>query len=200
MGMSSASTLTTKMIAHFKPKFTIMVGIAAGIGGGKNYGDIIIPSEIWNYSGGKYVSNDENNLLAFIPDPKNIQLDPKLREQFSQDFSHILFEIKKNWDNHPLYDLKIISGPLACGSAVVANTDIVKTLITNHSRKTVGLDMESYGVFYATLNSYGEKVLPICIKSICDFADAGKSDDHQKYAAYTSAMFMKYFIENHLDL
>ena len=65
-------------------------------------------------------------------------------------------------------------------------------------RKTVGLDMESYGMFYATNNGTGLKATPICIKSICDFADSRKGDGFQKYAAYTSASFMKHLFETQL--
>jgi nucleoside phosphorylase len=58
--------------------------------------------------------------------------------------------------------------------------------------------MESYGMFHAAVNSNSLASLPICIKSVCDFADGGKGDKYQKYAAYTSAEFMKYLIQNEL--
>ena len=112
-----------------------------------------------------------------------------------------MFNIKKNYEGEkPSEDLSIISdGTIACGSAVVANIGIVDTLIKLHARKVTGIDMESYGVFFAceNLNSICK---PICIKSICDFANSDKSDDYQKYAAYTSANFVKYFIESELEL
>ena len=58
--------------------------------------------------------------------------------------------------------------------------------------------MESYGVFYAAINSYISRSIPICIKSISDFADQKKGDDYQQYSAYTSAAFSKELIENRL--
>ena len=39
----------------------------------------------------------------------------------------------------------------------------------------------------------------ICIKSICDFADANKGDSAQKYAAFTSTLFAKKLIEEDLE-
>ncbi len=202
MGMAAAATLTTKLLSQYKPKYIIMVGIAAGIADDNSYGDIIFPSDIWNYSSGKYVKNEKsenNELIDFIPDPKYIQLNPRLKEKSLQNFDEVLFKIKKKWNETILHDLKLLSGPMACGSSVVANEKVVKNLIKNHARKTVGLDMESYGVFYAANYSYGENTVPICIKSICDFADSSKNNNFQRYAAYTSAQFMKHFIENHLD-
>lgn len=81
----------------------------------------------------------------------------------------------------------------------VANENVVRELITTHSRNTVGLDMESYGVFYSANNINEQRTIPICIKSICDFANNQKNDTFQNYAAYTSAEFAKYLILNQLD-
>lgn len=200
MGMAAASTLTSKIMHHYKPKYIIMVGIAAGVGKDKNFGDIIVASEVWNYSSGKYVAKSgTEDLLNFEPDPKSLSLDPMLSGKMSIDYSNILFEIKNKWHDDVSTELKIIIGPLACGNAVVANEKIVQHLIQAHSRKTAGLDMESYGMFYATQNSYGIKATPICIKSICDFADAKKGDGFHSYSAYTSSQFAKYLIENTLQ-
>ncbi len=193
MGMASATTLSTKMIEHFKPKYLIMVGIAAGIGKDKNLGDIIIPSEVWNYSSGKYVEskNGQEAMLSFLPDPVSIPLETTIREIVAQDFKERLFKIKSEADGAPDNDLKVVIGPMACGAAVVANKDIVEELIKKHHRKTVGLDMESYGIFFAAKNAVVTGTIPICVKSICDFADVDKDDSAQKYAAFTSTLFVK---------
>lgn len=199
MGMAAAATLSSKILQHFKPQFLIMVGIAAGIGEGKDFGDIIIANEAWNYSSGKYVCGGSGQaLLNFLPEPQRISLNNKLLGQLSIDFSEVLFKIKKSWTDKINNELKVIIGPLACGTAVVANGEIVEQLIKPHSRKTVGLDMESYGMFYAVNNATGVDTVPLCIKSICDFADAKKGDGFQRYAAYTSSSFTKYLIENTL--
>ncbi len=201
MGMAAAATLSTKMIEHFKPKYIIMVGIAAGIGNDKNLGDIIIPSEVWNYSSGKYTENKngQESMLSFLPDPVSIPLEAKIREIASQDFKERLFRIKNEADDAPDNELKVVIGPMACGAAVVANKDIVEELIKKHHRKTVGLDMESYGMFFAAKNVVETGTIPICIKSICDFADVNKGDSVQKYAAFTSTLFAKKMIEEDLE-
>lgn len=203
MGMPAAAVLTLKLIFHYHPKYVIMVGIAAGIDRKNHFGDIIIPEEVWNYSNGKYTtaSDDSQGLLKLAPDPRLLPLNPEMRDLIAQkDYSNILFKIKQQYQGQkPDCDLNIISGPMACGSAVIANKEIVEKLVTTHSRKTVGLDMESYGVFYAANNMNAQKTIPICIKSICDFADNQKSDAYQDYAAYTSAEFTKFLVSNELD-
>ena len=203
MGMVAASALATKIIMHFNPKYLIMPGIAAGIGD-YHYGDIMFPKFVYDYSSGKYIkpqNEGDQGVIGFEPDPKYCSLDQRIFEKSKQDFSDVLYNIKKEYEGiKPNEDLKLIpAGTIACGSAVVANSEIVDKLIKSHARKVTGLDMESYGVFFACecMNSICK---PLCIKSVCDFANSEKSDDYQKYAAYTSASFVKYFIENELEL
>jgi nucleoside phosphorylase/CheY-like chemotaxis protein len=197
MGMAAAAVLTSKIIDHYKPRYIIMTGIAAGVGDGKSFGDIIIPSIVWNYSSGKYVEEESSPLPQFKPAPSSINLDVNIAEIVKLNFQEVLNKISHDYPDTtlPRDRLKIIIGPMACGSAVVANKSIIDSLVKEHNRKTVGLDMESYGVFYAVEHCAGKKPTVICMKSISDFADGDKGDVYQKYAAYTSASFARYFIE-----
>ena len=40
--------------------------------------------------------------------------------------------------------------------------------------------------------------LALVAKSICDFADSTKSDQYQKFAAYTSSGYVKYLLDHYL--
>jgi nucleoside phosphorylase len=93
-----------------------------------------------------------------------------------------------------------VTGPLACGSSVVANRAVVEKQVLSLFPKTVGLDMESYSVAFTCQNCKEPRPTPILVKSICDFADSEKSDQYQKFAAYTSAGYTKYLLENILPL
>lgn len=197
MGIAASSVLTTKLINNFKPKYIAMVGIAAGKKGEGNYGDIIVPTEVWDYGSGKVVENDEvegeNSNFLFKPDPKYLVLEVEIKELLNKDYTEVLNRIKSDWPgDSPSTALEIIKGPMACGSVVVQNEDIIKKYIDPYNRKLKGLDMESYGVFYAAENSYRPKPKVIVCKSICDFADKEKNDKYQSYAAYTSAKFLYY--------
>ncbi len=203
MGMVSASITATNIYKHFKAKYIFVVGIAAGIGD-LNYGDILVPSSVWNYTSGKYI--DTNGELEFLPEPKSIDLDVKLASILQRDYSEVLTVIHDKWPTNNEIDLNIKNTklslcckPLATGTAVVANMQIVKEFVLKHSRKTQGLDMEAYGVFYACSMVCNDKPIAICIKSISDFADKNKSDGYQQYASYTSASFAKYLITEVLD-
>jgi nucleoside phosphorylase len=205
MGMTAASVLTTKIINNFKPRYVSMVGIAAGKRGEGNFGDIIIPTEVWDYGSGKIAAKEEGeegetaNYL-FRPDPKYISLEVEMKEIVNKDYSEMLQRIRDSWvAPKPESVLKVIKGPLACGSVVVQNEDVIKRFIDPHNRKLKGLDMESYGVFYAVENSYRPKPKVIVCKSICDFGDKEKNDNYQDYAAYTSAAFLNYLALNELN-
>ena len=85
---------------------------------------------------------------------------------------------------------------MASGDSVIQNETVVKIMIKDHLRQADGLDMEAYGMYYAARQCLTPKPIPLCMKAISDFADKEKSDEHQDYAAYMSANFMKYFVLN----
>lgn len=204
MGMVAATAITAKIIFNFCPKYIIMSGIAAGIKGDYEFGDIIIPREVKDYCSGKYATpangeNDakENPLNYFIPTATSISTDADIINKVSQDFSAILYDIHKEWPQHQNYKVpNIRTGYIASGDSVVQNAAVIDIMIKNHLRQADGLDMEAYGMYYAAMQAVAPKPIPICIKAISDFADKDKSDAHQAYAAYVSAKFTRFLVEN----
>lgn len=83
---------------------------------------------------------------------------------------------------------------------MVANREVVDQQVRSQLPTTAGLDMESYGVFYAARKAWNSKTEPIVIKSICDYADEEKCDLYQKFAAFTSSEFAKLLYEKYLPL
>ena len=193
-GMSAASVSSMKLISRFRPKCLIMCGIAAGLKEAKvELGDILIAESSWDHESGKKIVKENDDV--FLPDPKNIPLDNSLKEflQAKVGNNSYLSEIEKDWPGaKPKTSLKAHIGPIASGSAVIANKKIIED-IKGHCRKLIGLDMETYGVFYSAINCVRPKPLIVSIKSACDYADAKKNDDFQEYAAYTSARYAYHF-------
>ena len=89
---------------------------------------------------------------------------------------------------------------MACGSSVVANRKVLEKQVYAQLSTTAGLDMESYAVVYAAQNATLPQPIPIIIKSVCDYADSNKTDEYQKFAAYTSCEFAKLLYEKYLPL
>ena len=143
---------------------------------------------MWDYSAGKFTPPVDSAItfgnVGFQPRPSSIALDDGI------------LDIVKGLKGKT--DFELLIGPMACGSAVIANREAIEARIQHVMPETLGVDMESYGIFYAAVNSAAPKPKAIVIKSICDYADSDKSDNYQKFAAYTSSEFTKYLLENHL--
>ena len=194
MGMTAATMLASKAIYAFRPRYLILCGIAAGIGKESEqlYGDVIVPDMIWDYSTGKYVGANESEIrfgdIGFLPRPITINTDKEVMDVVR---STIGAE-----DN----EFHVHIGPMACGSYVVANSEVVNKRVKSLFPHTVGLDMESYSVLYAAENATKPKPKALVVKSICDYADSEKSDQYQRFAAYTSSGYVKYLLEKCLKV
>lgn len=207
MGMASAAALSTKIIAKFSPKYLFMAGIAGGVKKqGRNLGDILVARTTWNYDSGKYSYSEEEQKTTFEPDPEQIPLSPKMVTLINSVKKNviILTDIFVSYtptiDNlKPTNIPQVIIGPLASGSSVLSDKNKIEDIKLG-ARKLIGIDMETYGVFYSA-ERFSEKkqTIPISIKSISDFADDEKDDKYRDYAAHTSARFIYHFILNKLQ-
>lgn len=207
MGMPASSHLSTKLILYFKPKYLIMGGISAGIKDrGLGYGDILIAEQSWDYGSGKIVERSngiesEVSDIYFQADTRDIQLSADLKAKISNfklTKSDILNKIHNDWPgDSPTTRLQMHLGPIASGSYVISS-EITLQEIKDQQRKLLGVEMETYGVYYSAEHSPEPKTKAISIKSVSDFGDGSKDDKFQRYAAYTSASFIYYFIMNEL--
>lgn len=196
MGMTAAAALSMKLIEHFRPRYLIAVGIAAGVAlkdvEEQIYGDVVVADEIWDYSTGKFVSPEESEIrygnIGFLPRPAVIRMQSELRK-----YVETAAKSKEN-------QCHVFIGAMATGSAVVANREILDKQIHSQFRHTAGLDMEAYGIAYAAENATAPRPAPIVIKSVSDFADSHKNDQYQKFAAYTSVEFARLLFEKYLPM
>ena len=196
MGMTASAALTSKMIHLFTPEYVVMPGIAAGTGNiteteDQEFGDVLLADSVWNFSNGKYVSPHEAEIvfgeIGFKPRPTTVKL--------SGDYMKPIVEFMKSERN----EFHVLFGPLASGTAVVANKTILKKQVMTCFEDTEGVEMEGYGVAYAAAHSLEPKPHTIIAKSVCDFADERKNDNYQKFAAYTSCGFVRDLLINVLD-
>lgn len=196
MGMPAACIAAMKLITAFRPKYLAMIGIAAGVRDRCNLGDVVIADPTWDWGSGKIVtSGEEVNLLIA---PHQLSLDPFLRAKlasFALDGS-VADSIRRAWtgsDRNSVLNIHI--GPVASGAAVLADRAFTNQLVEQH-RKLLAVEMETYAIFAACHDSVLPQPKPFSMKSISDFADQGKNDDFQRYAAYTSAQALKRFVED----
>ena len=196
MGMTAAAATAMKVIFTFRPRYLIMVGIAAGVAKNEledqRYGDVIVADVVWNYSAGKFVSPEQAEIhygnLGFLPRSTS--------ESIPEEIMLYLRRAAASEEN-PCH---VYIGPMACGSTVVANRELLEKQIYTQYQRTAGLDMESYAVVYAANHASDPKPTPIIVKSVCDFADSRKSDEYQRFAAYSSCEFAKFLSEKILPM
>lgn len=203
MASTASSMLTTKVIYNFRPRYLFMTGIAAAIATENvGFGDILVATEVWDGASGKLKDTKDNGPI-FLPDPR--------QKALCGTFRNIIDRLKENDDllnsiyksftgvfNKPKDHLAIHTGPMSSVPAVVASQLAIDEL-KKQGRKLLGIEMESYGMFYAAENSISPRPeIVASLKSVSDFATIAKDNDYQDYASYTSAALLKHIIENEL--
>lgn len=188
MGMVPAATLTTRLIYNFAPKYIVMTGIAAGIKGKANFGDIIAAEYTWDYGAGKELIEEERAVHRNTIEQIHIETSVATMVRRVAADTSMLQDIKKSFTGaKPDTELKVVIGPVASGASVIANPQVVESIKNGQIRDTVGIEMEIFGVYYAARWSVSPKPKYIALKSVCDFADVDKNDNYHAYASYTSA-------------
>jgi nucleoside phosphorylase/CheY-like chemotaxis protein len=197
MGMIATTLLASKLISTCTPKIVAMTGVCAGIKDKTNFGDVIFADTSWDWQSGKRIKDKDNSQFAI--DPHHISSNDFLRARMQQlrGDHHLLGDIRKSWPNPPTNELRVMIGPMASGSAVLADGLTVQEIKTQQ-RTLLAVEMEAYGLFAASSNANHPTPLPLVLKSVCDFADPDKKDEMQAYAAYTSASVLKAFLEKYL--
>lgn len=213
MGMVTATNLTSKLINYFEPKCIIMGGICAGRKNAARIGDAIFAINAWDYGSGSIEEkkNGKKNELEFCPAPDYIPISKELSDIFHKYDSDLLSSLKNSVykcalkeDDSILTKIamdknneenRIHLGAMASGAAVIKNETFTNTFVKGQNKKYIGLDMETYGVYYAARHS---SLSPnfFSVKSVSDVSDTNKGDEFQKYCAYISSMLIKYYIEN----
>lgn len=193
MGMVVASAITAKIVSTFRPKIICMLGITGGCKGAVELGDVIVACESWDYGSGKIRPKENGEGFTLNPEPHQICIAPVLKEYFVSDFSELLYTIRKTWnDSNGIRqdkDIRLHVVVLASGAAVVQDENIVLDYILPQNRKVLGVDMETYAIYYAANSTYNYKPYFFSIKTVCDYANEDKNDKYQQYAAYVSVHF-----------
>jgi nucleoside phosphorylase len=197
MGMVASALTAAKAIDRLRPRFAVMAGICAGVRGKIDLGSVILADPSWDYQSGKRTRDTENT--QFSIDPHHLPVSGFVRvraEQLRNDKS-TWRAIRDEWSNSPPTELKLMVGPMASGSAVLADGQVV-TEIREQQRKLLGIEMEVYGLYAAASLAGFPRPTAFALKSVCDFADEQKDDSMQQYAAYTSAATVKLFFERYM--
>lgn len=204
MGMVPAADITHRIIHQFNPSYVIMSGICGGNKKDVSAGDIVIAEKAWDYGSGsmeEIVDENGTKMIRFVPAPEQISIDKMLLKEFKKYSldSDLAIRIRKQCKMSKFNkDIKIVIGGMATGAAVIKNEEFVNKYIAPSHRKYKGIDMETYGMYYAAEHFANTEIKFISIKSVSDGADASKSDEFQEYCSRLAANLTNYFIENYI--
>jgi nucleoside phosphorylase len=195
LGLVSATMYSSTIIEKLRPRILCMTGICAGIKGQCALGDIAFAEESWEWQAGKYVSTGE----SFRSEPYQLAVPPyvtsRMREMSAD--GQLLAKVHGDWRGEkPASAPSLHIGPIASGSAVVADQSMVDRIKGQH-RKLLGIDMEIYGSYYSAAHASMPKPACFALKGVSDFADAEKGDKLQAYAAYVSARVLFEFLRRY---
>lgn len=191
MGPVSAAILTTTIINSLHPRMIAMTGICAGVRGEVELGDVVISTDVLIWDSGKLVDGGELS-PAPVSYPTQERLISALRGGGLDQ------AVAQHWDaagsDRPTGKPKIHFGPMASGSSVIADADVVDR-IRKQNRKVIAIDMEAYAVYAACAASPHPQPCAVTIKSVCDFADAMKNSSVQRFCSGASVRVIQAAIE-----
>ena len=190
-GMVAAALLTAKLILECRPRIVIMCGICAGVPQKSEIGDVLVADPCWNWQDGRL--EPETTLFS----PHQLDLAPELQARIrilARDLNLRVRATQTFGGVKPNRIPNIILGPLATGSAVIADGAILKGIARQH-RDLIGADMEAYGVYAAALDTSWPKPLSVAMKSVCDFGNEEKDNRYQAFAAHMSGFVACAFLK-----
>lgn len=196
-GMPMSAALAAKITQVFKPKLLAMVGICAGVRGKVSLGDIVVADPTWDWGSGKHaIDAEELPVFRAAPYQSGLKQNIAALVQAECREQSLCTRVRAGWPGRvPEGELKVHLGPMASGASVLAHDQAIGPIVEGH-REVIAVEMEAYAVM-AAADLCG--AIPLVIKSVCDFADAKKSDDWQAYASYTSASYLAHLLPKLAD-
>lgn len=215
-GTAAASTTTTKLVLRYKPNLVVMLGHAAGnkkLLKTLNLGDLLICSEAVDYDqvtviqskGAKQKIKEKDRKVSVPADSTLISL----LDQFASSGA-MLSAIKQRFTGCNLFahTLSYKVGKIISGDALVRSEKWFEKIIQDNTG-AIGLDMETYGVYYSSLHTlFKNKPLFISIKSVSDFGSNNSRypqglespEVRVPYAIHTSVEFFFEFAIHNLPI
>jgi nucleoside phosphorylase len=194
MGPVQSAILVTKALA-LNPKIVVMGGICAGIPSKAGIGDVIAADVSWDWQSGKYIDKDGQE--EFEISPHQLDIPDSLRSKLLQLKTDQSFwnSVAPKSQALSLPMPKLVIGPMATGSSVLADDRVVSRIREGQHKNVVGLDMETYGV-YAAVQATSPSTFVISLKAVCDKGDKKKDDRYQAFAAEISSKAIEHFLLN----
>lgn len=165
-GNTGAAAIAERSIAPFQPRLLLFVGIAGALKDDIRLGDVVVPTRVYGYHGGREDS------LGFRARPRSYEA-PHALLQRAQFVNRRGDWARKPAGSDPLDGPRCHFKPIAAGEVVLDSrwSPLAKRL-NDHYDDAVAVEMESAGVAIA---GHLNQSLPVLIvRGISDHADGSK--------------------------
>lgn len=197
-GMAPTSVLSAIMFNTFHVNQLYMTGFTGGMMNDNiRLGDILISKAVQNYPVGKVIDTEKgdikllkemqqipvnalliNKITDFVADPDvESKLNAKIKRQNLQVNERDIYKVE--------------CAPSVCVPFVLSSS-IVQNELKNDNRKTLGIDMEGFALYYCA-HQLSKQAL--WIKGVSDMANKEKDDKYHKMCAYGSAYLLQQFLK-----
>ncbi|EKN3392564.1 hypothetical protein ACHZG5_001518 [Yersinia enterocolitica] len=192
MGLVNMAIVSSKAIELFQPKIVAMSGICAGVEGESDYLDIIVGKTCWEYQTGKWKDGQ------FEQEPYHAELSRSLQVDLEQSSENpeVLNTLRKNLYNSSLKNMQIKIAPLSSGSAVIADSEMMKK-IGIQQRKMAGLEMEMYALYESAAQSLSNPLV-FGAKAVVDLGGVNKNNNYQSDGCIVSARYVILMLKDQL--
>ncbi|MFL5352994.1 AAA family ATPase [Archangium sp.] len=197
MGETTAALQTERLLRRWKPRVTVMLGLAAGIHGDLRVGDVVVATQVDHYlDGAKARPGKTPGSFELIPGGSVYRMDhglvtgvrnfefthPELYLRWRQRREAVLAELLPDANvRATLLTHKLIRPEPELHDAHLASGDIVgaaqefSTWLRQRDRNLKALDMESAGLMAAAVR-HVEPKRTLILRGISDFGDERKSE------------------------
>lgn len=196
MGMVETAIKSLIAISQLSPSLIAMTGICAGVPTKSQLGDVIFAEFAWDFQSGKMIKDGQITRRLISPHQIPATYAIKTLVEVLRSDKDFLNSLPSQFSENCPFSTRIKIGPMASGSSVLADGDIIKEIRNQQQRDLFGVEMEIYGL-YAAAYSSSPPVRFFALKGVCDHADPDKDDEAQRYAAYASARVLEKLFGDH---
>ncbi len=185
MGNDEAAVSTVKVIERWRPAYVLMVGIAGGVPGKVELGDVVISDFVYYYEPAKQTPRgDQRRAQQFLSD--RLLYGRTLAYEAGEWRSDIAIARPGAAQADIPYP-KALFGAIGSGEKVIADARALSRLLKECPR-LLAVAMEGAGVARAAAQQPHPPPF-IEVRGICDYANELKNDDWQPFASEVAAAF-----------
>lgn len=197
-GQPSAASEAQGLICQLRPKLALMIGFCGGVPGKGDLGDILFGEIAIDWDYGKWKPTTSATKLYARPEPISIRnsrahlLARRMVEANTAGIDGLadkMFAMSKGEITKP----KMALTPFASGSAVIGDPQVLDS-IRSLNDNVGGVDMESYGFYYASHYSRAAKPDFLCVKAVADDCSPEKDDRLHEVCCYAAAQVARHII------